>query len=114
MRRVCCRFAGWRGLCLVAVYHGGNGVCFVSVMVVVVLRVFDVGVHGAGGVVSVLVGVFEMMPAVRVSRVVFVAFVGERVAVVEGGGWWCVLRCFRWWCGGFSGSSCVLSGCCLG
>ena len=35
-----------------------------------------------------LVGVFGMMPAVHVSRAAFVAFVGERVAVVEfrGGG----------------------------
>ena len=55
-------------------------------MVVVVLRVFDVGVHDAGGVVSALVGVFEMMPVVHASHAVFVAFGGERVAVVEGEG----------------------------
>ena len=73
-------------LCLVAVYHDENGVHFVSVMVVVVLRVFDVGVHDAGGVVSALVGVFEMIPAVHASHAAFVAFDGERVAVVEGEG----------------------------
>ena len=55
-------------------------------MVVVVLRVFDVGVHDAGGVVSALVGVFELIPAVHASHAAFVAFDGECVAVVEGEG----------------------------
>ena len=55
-------------------------------MVVVVLRVFDVGVHDAGGVVAALVGVFEVVPAVHASHAAFVAFDGERVAVVEGEG----------------------------
>ena len=61
---------------------------FVAVRVVVVLAVFDVGVHDAGGVVAALVGVFEMIPAVHASHAAFVAFDGERVAVVEfqGGG----------------------------
>ena len=44
------------------------------------------GVHDAGGVVSALVGVFEMIPAVHASHAAFVAFDGERVAVVEGEG----------------------------
>ena len=74
------------GLCLVAVCHDEDCVYFVSVMVVVVLRVFDVGVHDAGGAVSALVGVFEVMPAVHVSHAAFVACDGERVAVVEGEG----------------------------
>ena len=55
-------------------------------MVVVVLRVFDVGVHDAGGVVSALVGVFEMIPAVHASHAAFVAFGGERVAACDGEG----------------------------
>ena len=57
-------------------------------MVVVVLAVFDVGVHDAGGVVAALVRVFEVIPAVHASHAAFVAFDGERVAVVEfqGGG----------------------------
>ena len=57
-------------------------------MVVVVLAVFDVGVHDAGGVVAALVGVFEVVPSVHASHAAFVAFDGERVAVVEfqGGG----------------------------
>ena len=73
-------------LCGVSVYHDEDGVHFVSVMVVVVLRVFDVGVHDAGGVVAALVGVFEVIPAVHASHAAFVAFDGERVAVVEGEG----------------------------
>ena len=71
---------------LVAVYHDEDCVRFVAVMVVVVLRIFDVGVHDAGGVVASLVGVFEVIPAVHASHAAFVAFNGERVAVVEGEG----------------------------
>lgn len=55
-------------VCVVAVYHDENGVHFVSAYVVVVSAVFDVGVHDAGGVVSAIVGVFEMMPAVHASH----------------------------------------------
>ena len=73
-------------MCLVAFYHDENGVHFPAVMVVVVSIVFDVGVHDAGGVVSALVGVFEVVPAVHASHAVFVACGGERVAVVEGEG----------------------------
>ena len=50
------------------------------------MRVFDVGVHDVGGVVSAFVGVFGMIPAVHASYAVFVVFDGERVAVVEGEG----------------------------
>ena len=71
---------------MVAFYHDEDCVYLVSVMVVVVLAVFDVGVHDAGGVVSALVGVFEMIPAVHASHAAFVAFDGERVTVVEGEG----------------------------
>ena len=73
---------------VVSVYHDEDCVYLVAVRVVVVLRVFDVGVHDAGGVVAALVGVFEMIPAVHASHAAFVAFGGERVAVVEfqGGG----------------------------
>ena len=55
---------------------------------VVVLAVFDVGVRDAGGVVSALVRVFEVIPAVHASHAAFVAFDGERVAACEfqGGG----------------------------
>ena len=73
-------------LCLVSVYHDEDCVHFVSVMVVVVSAVFDVGVHDAGGVVAALVGVFEVVPAVHASHAAFVAFDGERVTVVEGKG----------------------------
>ena len=73
-------------LCLVAVYHDENGVHFPAVHVVVVLAVFDVGVHDAGGVVSALVGVFEVVPAVHAAHAAFVAFDGERVTVVKGEG----------------------------
>ena len=78
------RVAG--GLCLVAVYHDENGVHFVVVHVVVVLAVFDVGVRDAGGVVSALVGVFEVVPVVHAAHAAFVAFDGERVTVVKGEG----------------------------
>lgn len=71
---------------VVAFYHDEDGVHFVAVMVVVVLRVFDVGVHDACRVVSALVRVFEVVPAVHASHAAFVAFDGERVAVVEGEG----------------------------
>ena len=75
-------------LCLVSVYHDEDCVYFVAVRVVVVLAVFDVGVHDACCVVAALVGVFEVVPAVHASHAAFVAFDGERVAVVEfqGGG----------------------------
>ena len=73
-------------LCLVSVYHDENGVHFVAVMVVVVLRIFDVGVHDACRVVAAFVGVFEVIPAVHASHAAFVAFDGERVTVVEGEG----------------------------
>lgn len=71
---------------LVSVDHDEDCVHFTAVMVVVVLAVFDVGVHDAGVVVSALVGVFEVIPAVHASHAAFVAFDGERVAVVEGEG----------------------------
>ena len=73
---------------LVSVYHDEDCVYLVAVRVVVVLAVFDVGVHDAGGVVAALVGVFEVVPSVHASHAAFVAFDGERVAVVEfqGGG----------------------------
>ena len=61
-------------------------VYLVAVRVVVVLAVFDVGVHDAGGVVAALVRVFEVVPSVHASHAAFVAFGGERVAVVEGEG----------------------------
>lgn len=48
-----------------SVYHGEGCVYLVVVMVVVVLRIFDVGVHDAGCVVSAFVGVFEVVPSVR-------------------------------------------------
>ena len=112
--RVCAVCAGFPvasqgggGLCGVFVCCVGIGVHFVSVVVVVVLRVFDVGVHDVGGVVCAFVGVFGVLPAVRVSCAAFVAFGGECVAVVGGGGCWCFvvagvssLLVFRrcWWC----------------
>lgn len=71
---------------LVSVYHDEDCVHFVSVMVVVVLRIFDVGVHGAGGVVAALVGVFEVVLAVHASHAAFVTFDGERVTACEGKG----------------------------
>lgn len=60
--------------------------CFVAVRVVVVLAVFGVGVRDAGGVVCVLVGVFEVVSVVRAAHAAFVVFDGECVAVVEGEG----------------------------
>lgn len=71
---------------VVAFYHDEDCVYLVAVRVVVVLAVFDVGVHDAGGVVAALVRVFEVVPAVHASHAAFVAFDGERVAVVEGEG----------------------------
>ena len=62
------------------------GVRFVVVHVVVVLAVFDVGVRDARRVVSVFVGVFEVVPAVHAAHAAFVAFVGGRVAACEGEG----------------------------
>ena len=44
------------------------------------------GVHDARRVVAALVRVFEVIPAVHASHAAFVAFDGERVAVVEGEG----------------------------
>ena len=71
---------------MVAFYHDEDCVHFPAVRVVVVSAVFDVGVHDARRVVSALVRVFEVVPAVHVSHAAFVAFDGERVAVVEGEG----------------------------
>ena len=71
---------------VVAFYHDEDCVHFTAVHVVVVSAVFDVGVHDACGVVAALVGVFEVVPAVHASHAAFVAFDGERVAVVEGEG----------------------------
>lgn len=48
---------------LVSVYHDEDCVHFVSVMVVVVLRGFDVGVHDAGGLVAAIVGAGDVVPA---------------------------------------------------
>lgn len=71
---------------MVAFYHDEDCVHFPAVRVVVVSAVFDVGVHDACRVVAALVRVFEMVPSVHASHAAFVAFEGERVAVVEGEG----------------------------
>ena len=71
---------------MVAFYHDEDCVHFPPVRVVVVSAVFDVGVHDAGGLVAAIVGVFEVVPSVRAAHAAFVAFEGERVAVVEGEG----------------------------
>lgn len=73
-------------LCLVAFYHDEDCVYLVAVRVVVVSAVFDVCVHDACRVVAAFVRVFEVIPAVHASHAAFVAFDGERVAVVEGEG----------------------------
>lgn len=69
---------------MVAFYHDEDCVRFPAVRVVVVSAVFDVGVHDARRVVSALVGVFEVVPSVHAPHAAFVAFDGERVAVIEG------------------------------
>ena len=76
----------------VSVDHDEDGVFFPPVPdVVFVARVFDVGVHDAGVVVSALVGVFEVIPAVCAAAASFVGFHGEGGSVVEGeGGGECV------------------------
>ena len=76
---------------VVAFYHDEDGVHFVAVMVVVVLRVFDAGVHDAGGLVAAIVGAGDVVPAVCAAAASFVGFHGEGGAVVEGeGGGECV------------------------
>ena len=53
---------------LVSVYYDEDCVYFPAVRVVVVLAVFDVGVHDAGASVAAIVGVFEVVPSVRSRR----------------------------------------------
>ena len=76
----------------ISVDHDENGVFFPPVHdVVFVARVFDAGVHDAGGLVAAVVGAGDMVPAVRAVAAPFVGFHGEGGAVVEGeGGGECV------------------------
>lgn len=53
-------------------------------MVVVVLAVFDVGVHDAGASAASNERAGDMIPAVRAAAAPFVGFHGEGGAVVEG------------------------------
>ena len=71
---------------LVSVYHDEDCVHFPAVRVVVVLAVFDVGVHDAGGLVAAIVGVFEVVPSVCAAAATLIGFQGKNVAVVEGEG----------------------------
>lgn len=71
---------------MVAFYHDEDCVHFPPVRVVVVLAVFDVGVHDAGGLVAAIVGVFEVVPSVCAAAATLIGFQGKNVAVVEGEG----------------------------
>ena len=71
----------------VSVDHDENGVFFPPVPdVVFVTRVFDAGVHDAGGLVTSVERAGDMIPAVRAAAASFVGFHGEGGAVVEGEG----------------------------
>ena len=68
---------------LVSVYHDEDCVRFVSVMVVVVSAVFDVGVHDAGASVAAIVRAGNMVPSVCAAAATLIGFQGKNVAVVE-------------------------------
>ena len=73
----------------VSVDHDEDGVFFPPVPdVVFVARVFDAGVHDAGGLVAAIVGAGDVIPSVCAAAAPFVGFQGKNVAVVEceGGG----------------------------
>ena len=76
----------------VSVDHDEDGVFFPPVPdVVFVARVFDAGVHDAGGLVASVERAGDMIPAVRAAAATFIGFQGKNVAVVEGeGGGECV------------------------
>ena len=71
---------------LVSVYHDEDCVHFPAVRVVVVLAVFDVGVHDAGGLVAAIVRAGDVVPSVCAAAASFIGFQGKNVAVVEGEG----------------------------
>ena len=79
-------------LCFVSVDHDEDGVFFPPVLdVVFVARVFDAGVHDAGGFVASVERAGDVVPAVCAAAASFVGFRGEGGAVVEGeGGGECV------------------------
>lgn len=71
----------------ISVNHDENGVFFPPVPdVVFVARVFDVGVHDAGGLVASVERAGDVVPAVRAATSPFVGFHGEGGVVVEGEG----------------------------
>ena len=72
---------------LVSVDHDEDGVFFPPVPdVVFIARVFDAGVHDAGGLVALVERAGGMISAVRAVAAAFIGFQGKNVAVVEGEG----------------------------